>query len=67
MARGWRSYDCSGMKVLALHVCIETGLYTHVYKHDCIVLVLVLVSQSCPTFCDPRDCSPPGSSVHGIL
>ena len=25
------------------------------------------VAQSCPTFCDPMDCSPPGSSVHGIL
>ena len=23
--------------------------------------------QSCPTVCDPMDCSPPGSSVHGIL
>ena len=23
--------------------------------------------QSCPTRCDPIDCSPPGSSVHGIL
>ena len=23
--------------------------------------------QSCPTFCDSMDCSPPGSSVHGIL
>ena len=23
--------------------------------------------QSCPTLCDPIDCSPPGSSVHGIL
>ena len=22
--------------------------------------------QSCPTLCDPRDSSPPGSSVHGI-
>ena len=21
--------------------------------------------QSCPTPCDPVDCSPPGSSVHG--
>jgi len=25
------------------------------------------VAQSCLTPCDPRDCSPPGSSVHGIL
>ena len=23
--------------------------------------------QSCPTLCDPRDGSPPGFSVHGIL
>ena len=27
---------------------------------------LVLVDESCPTLCDPRDCSPPGSSVHAI-
>ena len=25
------------------------------------------VSQSCPTLCDPMDCSLPGSSLHGIL
>ena len=25
------------------------------------------VVQSCPTLFDPVDCSPPGSSVHGIL
>ena len=29
--------------------------------HACIVI------QSCLTLCDPMDCSPPGSSVHGIL
>ena len=23
--------------------------------------------QLCPTLCNPMDCSPPGSSVHGIL
>ena len=27
----------------------------------------VLVAQSCPILCDPMDCSPLGSSVHGIL
>ena len=27
----------------------------------------VKVAQSCLTLCDPMDCSPPGSSVHGIL
>ena len=25
------------------------------------------VTQSCPTTSDPMDCSPPGSSVHGIF
>ena len=25
------------------------------------------VTQSCPTLLDPMDCSPPGSSIHGIL
>ena len=23
--------------------------------------------QLCPTLCDPMECSPPGSAVHGIL
>ena len=39
---------------------------THTYVYVC-VCVCVLVAQSCPTFCDPKDCSPPGCSVHGIL
>ena len=25
------------------------------------------VTQSCPTLSDPMDCSPPGSSIHGIF
>ena len=25
------------------------------------------VVQSCPTLCNPMDCSLPGSSVHGVL
>ena len=25
------------------------------------------VAQSCPTLCNPMDCSPPCSSVHGIF
>ena len=29
--------------------------------------VKVQVDQSCPTLCDPMDCSLPGSSVHGIF
>ena len=36
----------------------------NVSKFQCI---LCLVAKSCPTLCDPMDCSLPGSSVHGIL
>ena len=25
------------------------------------------VAQSCPTLSNPMDCSPPGSSIHGIF
>ena len=42
-------------------------------REGMIILILVpttvyavcLVAQSCPTLCDPMDCSPPGSSVRG--
>ena len=33
----------------------------------CVCVCVCLVTQSCPTLCDPVDCSPPGSSVHGFL
>ena len=39
-------------------VCIYQGSEYH---------QIVLVAQSCLTLCDPVDCSPPGSSVRGIL
>ena len=38
--------------------------YFYIYNWD---VSCVLVTQSCPTLCDPMDCSPPGFSVHGIL
>ena len=44
----------------------------HVYISDITISlprckVKVLVAQSCLTLWNPMDCSPPGSSVHGIL
>ena len=32
-----------------------------------LFVYLLKFTQSCLTFCDPVDCSPPDSSVHGIL
>ena len=41
-------------------------------KRNCKILVCIYacvcsVAQLCPTLCNPINCSPPGSSVHGIL
>ena len=29
-------------------------------------MIIVVVAKSCPTLCDPVNCSVPGSSVHGF-
>ena len=31
----------------------------------CLCLCACVYAQSCPTLCDPADCSPPGSSIPG--
>ena len=36
-------------------------------RYSTCCAVLCLVAQSCPTLCNPMDCSLPGSSIHGIL
>ena len=41
-------------------------LITHFPNSVICVLPFVYRAQSCPTLCDPVDCSPPGSSVHRI-
>ena len=48
----WETYSLAGWPILA-----ETWGWA----------VPCLITQSCPTVCDPLDCSPQGSSVHGIL
>ena len=50
------------------------SLTHHLQRSSCLfviilptlpLIVLCLVAQSCPTLCNPMDCSLPGSSVHG--
>ena len=43
----------------------STGFCTHL--HNSSLCMCGRSPQSCPTPCDPKDCSPLGSSVHGIL
>ena len=41
-------------------------IWTSVF-HLCLKLCVCSVAQLCLTLCDPMDCSPPGSHVHGIF
>ena len=50
--------------ILVLLICKYKNKYNKVEKN---VKVKVLVIDSCPTLCQPMDCSLLGSSVHGIL
>ena len=39
-----------------------------IYCHSAyLTFMQTEVAQSCPTLCEPIDCSLPGSSVHGIF
>ena len=51
---------------LATHL-VQLETHTSLPFSSYVWLVTCLVSKLCPTLCNPRDCSPPGSSVHGIL
>ena len=41
------------------------GLSMHIGISLLNSFVLCLAAQLCPILCDPVDCSPPGSSIHG--
>ena len=58
-------YMC--VSVCTVYICVH--LFVCMYAYVCIfVYVLHAKSlQSCMTLCNPMNCSPPGSSVHGIL
>ena len=44
---------------------VALGLYC--WLSLVVVKMRVLITQLCPTLCDPMDGSPPGSSVQGVL
>ena len=46
--------------------CFSGGVKSNNQEVNMIISIC-LVTQLCPTLCDPMDCSPPGSSVCGTL
>ena len=37
------------------------------HSHKVMLMITLLAAQSCLALCNPMDCNPPGSSVHGIF
>jgi len=58
------SYNINTLHTHHRHTHTYIQIYTHLFLYICEYL-LCLVTQSCLTLCNPKDCSPPGSSVHG--
>ena len=48
------------LEIVILSEVSQRQIYDKVYTCMCVKSL-----QSCLTLCDPTDCSPPGSSVHG--
>ena len=48
-------------------IIINTGIKWHHVPPDVPKWKRVLVTQSCPTLCDPMACILPGSCVHGLF
>ena len=42
-------------------------IFSYCISINKLLCAVCLVAELCPTLCDPKDCSPPGFSVHGIL
>ena len=63
----WISPTWSRCMILLMFCWIQFASIFQRILHLCSAVIKMLVTQWCPTLCDPMDYSLPGSSVHGIL
>ena len=57
-------FDCISLVITDVEHLFIHLRFLSFWRNAC---VCVLLTQSCSIFCDPKDCSPPNSLVHGIL
>ena len=59
--------SCQRLPTVVIEIDVWAQHLTVFKDHSLLLLCCCwLVAQSCPTLCDPLDCSLPGSSIHGI-
>ena len=75
LANGWRNFPLADLSyrlqnspspLYRLPTYLPSMATFHFFLPSTLKYVC-LVTQSCPTLCDLKDCGPPGSSVHGSL
>ena len=67
----WRAFLVVSIVAASIYVAnsVQIFPFLHILTYTCYFLWSESeseVAQSCPTLCNPMDCSLPGSSVHGI-
>ena len=72
----WNTGDCyitlKILNTMESHMLKSECMACRLYLNKCIMentmcVWCMLVTQPCPTLCDPSDCSPLGSYIHGFL
>ena len=61
------TYSCQDMKTTSVSINRQIGKAGTALTHTHTMKYLLACLLSHVRLCDPMDCSPPGSSVHGIL
>ena len=59
--------DEERVSIKTYRMCCVLFLFVFWKKREILCALLCLVARSCPTLCDPMDCSLPVFSVHGFL
>ena len=63
----WATWEAHIYMCVCVDMCVCVLIYIYTHTHIYIYTYISVCAHSCPSLCDSMDCSPPGSSVHGIF
>ena len=59
-------FHCCLLNKFFSTICLDSIYMEYIYVYICIAAAAAKLLQSCPTLCNPRDGSPPGSPSLGF-
>ena len=60
-------YSDRSMEGCVKCVCVSERIIEELWWAYGRIVCVCVCAESCPTLCDPMDCNPPASSIHGIF